>query len=116
MGWLIRFMLSGLAVFLTAYLLPGVYVKNYGYALVVAAVLSLVNLIVKPILIILTIPLTVLTLGLFLLVINAVVIMITDSMIPDFKVDGFWWALAFSLILSVTNSFFSDLTEEKRNE
>jgi putative membrane protein len=114
MNGIVRFLLSGLAVFLTAYVLPGVYVANYGYAMLVAAVLSIVNIIVKPILIILTIPLTVLTLGLFLLVINAVVIMITDYLVPDFHVDGFWWALAFSLILSIFNSLFSDLTKENK--
>jgi putative membrane protein len=115
MNGIVRFLLSGLAVFLTAYLLPGVYVTNYGYALLVAAVLSIVNIIVKPILIILTIPLTVITLGLFLLVINAVVIMITDYFVPDFRVAGFWWALAFSLILAIFNSLFSDITKEGKS-
>ena len=112
MNALVRFLLSGLAVFLTAYLLPGVHVTNFGYALLVAAVLSVANVIVKPVLIVLTIPLTFITLGLFLLVINALVILIVDYFVPDFRVDGFWWALAFSLILSVFNSFFSDLFKE----
>jgi putative membrane protein len=108
----IRFLLTGLAVMLSAYLLPGVHVENYGYALLVAAVLAVLNAIVKPILILLTIPLTIITLGLFLLVINAIVIMLVDKLIPGFSVDGFWWALAFSLILSVFNSLFSDLSQE----
>jgi len=115
MNSIIRFLLSGLAVLLTAYLLPGVHVTNYGYALLVAAVLSLANLIVKPILIIFTIPLTIFTLGLFLLAINAIIILIVAYFVPGFQVDGFWWALAFSLILSVINSFFSDLLKEERN-
>lgn len=111
---MIRFLLSGLAVLLTAYLLPGVNVEHYGYALLVAAVLSLANVIVRPILIILTIPITIFTLGLFLLVINAIIILIVDYFVPGFNVDGFWWALAFSLILSIFNSIFDDLTKEKK--
>ncbi len=116
MNGIIKFFLTGLAVLLTAYLLPGVHVENYGYALVVALVLSIANVIVKPILIIFTIPLTVLSLGLFLLVINAIIILIVDYFVPSFSVDGFWWALAFSLILSVFNSMFSDLANDKEKK
>jgi putative membrane protein len=116
MNTLIRFFLSGVAVFLTAYLLPGVHVEGFWYALLVALVLALANIIVKPILIIFTIPITILTLGLFLLVINALIIMLVDSLMDGFTVDGFWWALLFSLILSVFNSLFTDLTKEKNNK
>lgn len=116
MNWLVRFLLSGLAVLLTAYLLPGVDVTHYGYALLVAALISLSNIIVKPILVILTIPITILTLGLFLLVINALIILLVDYITPGFDVDGFWWALAFSLILSLFNSLFSDLSNDKRKD
>ena len=116
MSGIVRFLLSGLAVLLTAYLLPGVHVEHYGYALLVAAVLAVVNFIIKPILIVLTIPITVLTLGLFLLVINALMILLVDSLIDGFRVDGFWWALAFSLILSVFNSLLSDLAGEKKRD
>jgi putative membrane protein len=113
MNGIIRVLLTGVAVLAASYILPGVHVEHYGYALLVALVLSVVNLIVKPILIIFTIPLTFFTLGLFLLVINALMIMLTDALTPGFRVDGFWWALAFSLILSILNSLFSDLTKEK---
>ena len=113
---LIKFLLTGLAVLLTAYLLPGVHVENYGHALLVALVLAIANAIVKPILIIFTVPLTVLTLGLFLLAINAIIILMVDYFVPGFSVDGFWWALAFSLILSVFNSLFGDLTRDKDKE
>lgn len=115
MNGIIRFLLSGLAVLLTAYLLPGVDVTHYGYALLVAAVLSLANVIVKPILVILTIPVTIVTLGLFLLVINALIILLVDYLVPGFHVDGFWWALAFSLILSIFNSLFDDFSKDKKN-
>jgi putative membrane protein len=66
-------------------------------------------------LILFTIPLTIATLGLFLLVINAVIIIVVDYFVAGFRVDGFWWAVAFSLILSIFNSMFADLTKEKDN-
>ncbi len=114
MNILVRLLLSGVAVMLTAYLLPGAHVQDYWAALLVAVLISISNVIVKPILIIFTIPITILTLGLFLLVINAVIILMVDYFVDGFYVDGFWWALAFSLILSVFNSLFGDLTKEKK--
>lgn len=114
MNSVVRFLLSGLAVLLTSYLLKGVDVKHYGYALLVAVLLSLANLLIKPILVILTIPVTILTFGLFLLVINVLIILLVDVMVPSgFEVDGFWWGLAFSLILAVFNSLFADLTRQR---
>ena len=113
MNGILRFLLSGLAVLLTAYLLPGVHVIHYGYALLAAIVISLANIFVKPIFIILTISITVFTLGLFLLVVNALIILLVESIVPGFSVDGFWWALAFSLILSIFNSMFSEFTKDK---
>jgi putative membrane protein len=116
MNGLVRFLLSGVAVLLAAYLLQGgVHVEHYGYALLVAIVLSIANVIVKPILILFTIPITIVTLGLFLLVINAGIILLVDYLVPGFEVDGFWWALGFSLILSIFNSMIADLTKEKKN-
>jgi putative membrane protein len=111
---LVRFLLNGVAVLLTAYLLPHVDVKNYESALVTALVLSVANVIIKPILIVLTIPITVLTLGLFLLVINALIILLVDHFVPGFSVDGFWWALAFSLIMSIFNSIINDILKDKK--
>jgi putative membrane protein len=115
MNLIIRFLLNGLAVVLTAYLLPGVSVEDYWTALIVALVLSIANVIVKPILIILTIPITVVTLGLFLLVINAMIILMVDYLVDGFFVDGFWWALLFSLILSLFNSMFGDIAKDKKS-
>lgn len=114
MSLLLRFLLSGVAVMLTAYLLPGVHVSDYWAALLVAALVSFSNLVIRPLLILFTIPITILTLGLFLLVINAIIILGVDYFVDDFIVDGFWWALAFSLILSIFNSMFADLTKEKK--
>jgi putative membrane protein len=116
MKGIIQFLLTGLAVLLTAYLLPGVHVDHYGHALLAALVLAIANVLLKPLLIILTIPLTIATLGLFLLVINAIIIIVVDYFVPGFRVDGFWWALAFSLILSIFNSLFTDLTKERDDE
>ena len=117
MNGIVRFLLYGLAVFATSYLLSGgVHVEHYGYALLVAALISIANVIVKPILIILTIPITIFTLGLFLLAINAIIILMVDYFVDGFYVDGFWWALAFSLIMSIFNSLISDLTKEKNKE
>lgn len=116
MNGLVRFLLNGLAVLLTGYLLQsGVHVEHYGYALLVVIVLAIVNAIVKPILIIFTIPITVVTLGLFLLVINAGMILLVDYFVAGFEVDGFWWALGFSIILSIFNSMITDFTKEKKN-
>lgn len=114
MNLIIRLLLNGLAVVLTAYLLPGVSVKDYWTALIVALILAIVNVIVKPILVILTIPITILTLGLFLLVINAALILFVGNLVSGFVVDGFWWALLFSLILSLFNSLFGDLAGKRR--
>jgi putative membrane protein len=114
MNFIIRFLLNGLAVLVTSYLLEGVSVDGYMTALIVALVLSAANAIVKPILIVLTIPITVLSLGLFLLVINALIILLVDYLVPKFEVSGFWWALLFSLILSIFNSIFDDLTKDKK--
>ncbi len=113
MSGIVRFLLSGLAVLLASYLLPGVMVEHYGYALLVAVVLALANILVKPLLVILTIPLTIFTFGLFLLVINALIILLVDYLVPGFHVDNFWWALLFSLILSLFNSMFTDLATKK---
>ena len=114
MNIIFRLLLSGVAVMLTAYLLPGVTVQDYWAALLVAVLISLSNIFVKPVLILFTIPITVITFGLFLLVINALIILIVDYFVEGFRVDGFWWALAFSLILSVFNSLFEDLTRDDR--
>ncbi|MEX1240084.1 MAG: phage holin family protein [Cyclobacteriaceae bacterium] len=116
MNWLIRLLLNGLAVVLTAYILPGVSVEDYGTALIVALILAIVNVLVKPILVILTIPITIVTLGLFLLVINAAIILFVDNLVTGFTVGGFWWALLFSLILSIFNSLFNDLAGKKRDD
>lgn len=103
-GILAQIVISGLAVIISAFILPGITVANFLTGIVIAALLALLNITIKPILIFLTIPITLVTLGLFLLVINALIVLIAAEIIPGFIVDGFWWAVLFSLILSVMNS------------
>lgn len=113
MNVLIKIIISSLAVFLTAWLLPGAEVTNYLSALWVAIVLALLNGFLKPILVILTIPITIFTLGLFLLVINAAIILLGSNLVDGFYVDGFWWALLFSFVLSVITSAMESLGGKK---
>lgn len=112
MNLILRILLTALAVMLLANILPGIHVENYISAIFVAIVLGLLRITVKPLLIILTLPVTILTLGLFLLVINALIIMLAGYFVTGFGVVGFWWALLFSLLLSFLQSvFFSGLKE-----
>lgn len=111
---LVKILLSSVAVIIASYLLPGVYVDDFITAVIIAVLISLLNVTVKPLLIIFTIPITVFTLGLFLLAINAIIILIASSIVPGFVVDGFWWALIFSLLLSLINALLSDLTKENQ--
>jgi putative membrane protein len=101
-GWV----LNALAIFAAAYLLPGVLVDGFVTALLLSFILGFINVLLKPLLILLTLPITILTLGLFLFVINALMIMLAANFVPGFTVDGFWWALLFSLVLSALNVVF----------
>lgn len=101
-GWLI----SALVILSGSYLFPdGIQIDNFTTALVTALVLGIINAFLKPILLILTLPINLLTLGLFTLVINAGLIMLTSSLVPGFHIASFWWALLFSLFLSFVNFF-----------
>jgi putative membrane protein len=109
MGILLNWLASAVIILIAAYVLPGVHVENFWTALVVAVILGILNLFVKPLLILLTLPITLVTFGLFLLVINAILILIAGSIVPGFTVDGFWWALLFSLLVSIINAFTAKL-------
>ena len=103
------------ALFISYYILPkGIYVESPEAALIVAVVLGLLRIFVKPILILLTLPVTIFTLGLFLLVVNAIIILIADHFVKGFHVDGFWYALLFSILLSIFQSIFNQLIENKK--
>jgi putative membrane protein len=103
-----------LAVLVTAYLLPGVSIDNAWIGIMVAVVLSVLNVFLKPLLVVLTLPITIFTLGLFLLVINAAMILLTSNIVKGFHVAGFWWALLFSLILSIVNAALNSLADDSR--
>lgn len=107
MNILISWVVSALAILVAAYILPGVQVQSLVTALVLAVVLGVINAFLKPLLVILTLPLNILTLGLFILVINAVLIMLAGAIVPGFTVVNFWWALLFGLVLSLINSFLN---------
>lgn len=104
MTLIINILLTALAVVVSAYLIPGVKVNSFLTAVVVAILLGIINVFVKPILVILTLPVTILTLGLFLIVINALIILLVSGLVPGFKVNGFWWAVLYSIVLSIVSS------------
>ena len=103
MGIRTNWLLTTLAVIIAAYLLPGVTVRNIFSGLLAALVLGLINAILRPILVILTLPLTVVTLGLFIFVINALLVLLTSAIVPGFEVRSFAWALLFSLLFSIVS-------------
>ncbi|WP_257255422.1 MULTISPECIES: phage holin family protein [unclassified Endozoicomonas] len=101
---ILYFLINGLAVFITARILKGVDIENYGSALLVSILLTVVNTFVKPILFFLTLPITILTLGLFSLVLNALMLMIVDYFMDSFNIKNFGWALIMSIVLSIVNA------------
>ena len=101
MGFLLRLFFTWIAIIIASYILSGIHIKDNISALIAAAVLALLDSFVKPILVILTIPFTLITLGLFLLVINALIVMFGAKLVDGFSVDSFWWALGFSMIVSL---------------
>ncbi|WKN30465.1 phage holin family protein [Porifericola rhodea] len=104
---LAKLLVNAIAVFLAAYLLQGVQIKNFWSAILTAIVLAIVNAVIKPLMVILTIPVTILTFGLFILVINALMLMLVDAILPGLKIKNFWWALIFGVVLSVINAILS---------
>jgi putative membrane protein len=118
MNFITKLLISAIAVIITAYFLDGVTIgdnqfynsgppelNKFSTALLVAVVLAFLNTIVKPILTILSLPITFFTLGLFLLVINALIILFADKLVVGFKVNGFWTALWFSIVLWIVSGF-----------
>jgi putative membrane protein len=109
MNLIIRLVITTVLVMVIAHFLPGISVVDYKAALLVAIVLGLLNAFLKPLLILFTLPATIFTLGLFLLVINAVVILIGDYFVDGFAVSGFWYAFFFSIILSIGQSVMNGI-------
>lgn len=115
MGLLLRILITAALVMLISNFLPGVTVESYLQSIYVAIILGLLNLFIKPIIVLFTLPVTILTLGLFLLVINAFIVLLCSNIVGGFHVESFWTALFFSIILSIFQSVVYKLTsgEEK---
>lgn len=109
MNFLIQWAVSTLAIIVTAYFLPGVHISGVMAAFFAAVVIGLVNAFIRPVLIILTLPINIVTLGLFILVINALLIMLSAWLVPGFAINGFWWALLFGMVLAVVNCIFGGI-------
>ena len=101
---LVNWVVSAMVIFSIAYILPGASVVDFTAALVVALVLGIINALLKPVLLILTLPINILTLGLFTFILNALLIILVSNIVPGFIVDGFLAALIFGIVLSVVNT------------
>lgn len=106
---IVVWILNAVALLAVAYVLPGIVIASFWSAMGAALVLGLLNTLVKPLLILLTLPITIVTLGLFLLVLNALVFWLAGSLFKGFQVEGFWWAVAGAILYSVISSLFSML-------
>lgn len=113
MKFILKILLTAVAVVVIGMILPGVRVDSYETAIWVAVILGLLFSLLKPILVILTLPATILTLGLFLFVINAFLIILASNWIDGLEVAGFWTALLFSILLSIIESFLHKMIEDK---
>ena|SRR6266487_2251321 len=113
MRFIINILITAVAVYVLSKLLsPHVAINSFTTAIVFALALAILNFVVKPLLIILTLPLTIITLGIFLLVINVIIILLTDKFVPGIKIDGLLWAFIFALLLSFVTTILNRL--EKR--
>ena len=113
MRFILKVLLTAAAVLLIGNFLSGVHVDSYSIAILVALVLGFLFAFLKPIIVVLTLPITVITLGLFLLVINTVIIILADKIVSGFSVDGFWTAMLFGILLSIAESLLYSLMDEK---
>jgi len=113
MNFIIRLLITAAVAYGLSTVLSGVHISDFITALIFAIVLAVLNAIVKPILAILTLPITLVTLGLWLFVLNGIIILIADKFIDGIKIDGILWALIFSLLLSVLSSILSAVFDRK---
>ncbi|MFA5974399.1 MAG: phage holin family protein [Lentimicrobiaceae bacterium] len=113
MRFLLKLLVTSLAVFFSAYILPGVYLAGFPTAILVALLMGFLNAFLKPILVILTIPITLITFGLFLLVINAAIIKLADYALDGFSVNSFLTAVLFSIIVSVVTWILEAIANPK---
>jgi len=111
----INWLVSAIAIIVTAYLLPGVTIGGFLSALILAVVLGIINAFIKPIILILTLPINVLTLGLFTFVVNALLIMLAANIVPGFGVSGFWSAMLFAIVLALVSWVLSKFDGDPSN-
>lgn len=109
MTLILVWILNAVALLVVAYLLPGIVVASFGSALLAALVLGLLNMLVKPVLVLLTLPITIVTLGLFLIVLNALLFWFAGSILKGFQVNGFWWAVGGAILYSIISGLLSML-------
>lgn len=114
MKLILKLLLTAFAVIVLSNLLPGITIDHYGTAIIVAFTIALLNMFVRPLLIIFTLPVTILTLGLFLFVINAAMILLAGKLVTGFMVSGFFTALVFSVLLSIFRSLLFKLLKEEK--
>jgi putative membrane protein len=114
MNFIIRIVITALMAYGLSMFLGGVHIPDFKDALVLAFVLALLNAFLKPILVIFTLPVTIMSLGLFLFVINGIIVLIADQLMDGVRIDGFGWALLFSLLLSIMTAFAQSLFDKKR--
>lgn len=110
---ILKILLTALAVVVLANVLPGIQINGYLTAIIVALTIAILNMIVRPLLVFFTLPATIVTFGLFLFVINAIIIIIAGKLVNDFQVAGFWYALLFSVCLSIFRSVLFKLLPNK---
>ncbi len=114
MNIILKLLITAAVAYGLTQLLSGVHITDFKAAIIFAVVLAVLNTIVRPLLIIFTIPITIVTLGLFLLVINALMILLADKLMDSITVKGFWWALIFSILLSVVSSAAESLFKKEK--
>ncbi len=113
MNFIIRLLITAAVAYGLAMVLSGVHIPKFTDAILFVIILAVLNLFVKPLLVLFTLPITFVTLGLFLFVINAIIILVADKFMSGVTVDGFWWALLFSLLLSMVSSLLQSLLVKK---
>lgn len=104
MNFLLRIVITAVVAFALSYILPGIHIDTFWTAIKISLVLAIFNFLLKPILVILTLPITIVTFGLFLFIINALIVWFVGHLVGGFRIDGFLWALLFSLLLSLLTS------------
>ena len=116
MNFLLRIIITAVVAFALSSVLKGIHIDSFWTAIVLSLVLAVLNILLKPILIILTLPITILTLGFFLFVINALIIEFAGHLVQGFRVDSFWWALLFSLLLSLLTSLLTKKDDHREED